>query len=126
MAIWTVCETRGNDFSPTTYELLSQARKVGAEAGIETVAVAVGGEAELADKLNGQAHQVIYLKWSNSENIDAGSWVEALCGICASVWPVMPRQPPRPAKGWLDGWPHCSALARLARFIASVFKMLNC
>jgi len=85
MAIWTVCEARGDDFSPTTYELLSQARKVGAEAGIETVAVVVGAEAELADKLNGQAHQVICLKGGNLGTFDAWSWAEALCGSCAEA-----------------------------------------
>jgi electron transfer flavoprotein alpha subunit len=83
MAIWTVCETRGEDFSPTTYELLSQARKVGANAGMETVAVVVGAEVDLADKLNGLAHQVICLKGDNLGDYDAGAWAGALGGKCA-------------------------------------------
>jgi len=87
MAIWTVCEARGNDFSPTTYELLSQARKVGAEAGMETVAVVVGVESGLSDRLNGQAHQVICLKAGNLGNFDAGSWAEALCGTFSEASP---------------------------------------
>jgi electron transfer flavoprotein alpha subunit len=87
MAIWTVCEARGDDFSPTTYELLSQARKVGAAAGMETVAVVVGAEAELADKLNGKAHQVICLKGGSLGLVDAGSWAEALGGKCAEASP---------------------------------------
>ena len=87
MAIWTVCEARGDDFSPTTYELLSQAGKVGAEAAMESVAVVFGAEAELADKLNGQAHRVLCLKAGTPGNFDAGSWAEALCGRCAEASP---------------------------------------
>jgi electron transfer flavoprotein alpha subunit len=87
MAIWTVCEVRGDDFSPTTYELLSQARKVGAEAGMETVAVVAGAEAGLADKLNGKAHQVICLNAGNSGPFDAGLWAEALCSKTAEASP---------------------------------------
>lgn len=87
MAIWTVCEARGDDFSPTTYELLSQARKVGSAAGMESVAVVLGAEAGLADRLNGQAHQVICLKAGNSGVIDAGSWAEPLCGMLAKAAP---------------------------------------
>ncbi len=87
MAIVTVCEARGDDFSPTTYELLSQARKVGAEAGMESVAVAIGVDAGLIGKLNGQAHRVICLKAGNVEISDEGSWVEALCSTCAEASP---------------------------------------
>ena len=87
MAVWTVCEARGDDFSPTTYELLSQARKVGAAAGMETVAVVLGAEAGLADKLHGQARQVICLKGGNLGTFDAGPWAEALCGKCAEASP---------------------------------------
>lgn len=89
MAIWTVCETRGDDLSSTTYELLSQARKVSAEAGMESVAVVVGAEAELVDKLNGQAHRVLCLKADNLGIIDLDSWAEALCGTCSEASPRM-------------------------------------
>lgn len=85
MAIWTVCEARGDDFSPTTYELLSQARKVGAEAGMETVAIVLGAEAELADKLNGQAHRILCLKGDLVGGNDAGAGAEALAGSCAEA-----------------------------------------
>lgn len=87
MAIWTVCEARGDDFSPTTYELLSQANKVGVEAGMKTVAVVAGADAELVDKLNGQAHQVICLKGDHLRSYDAGAWAEALTGRCAEASP---------------------------------------
>ena len=87
MAIWTVCDARGDDFSPTTYELLSQARKVGAEAGMESVAVVIGADAELVGKLNGQAHRVICLKAGNLDISAAGSWVGALCNTCAEASP---------------------------------------
>lgn len=85
--IWTICEARKDDFSPTTYELLSQARKVGKEAGMETVAVVIGSEAGLADRLNRQADQVICLKGDRLESYDAGTWAEALGGRCAEASP---------------------------------------
>jgi electron transfer flavoprotein alpha subunit len=54
---------------------------------METVAIVVGADVELAGTLNGQAHQVICLKAANQGTPDAGSWAEALSGLCAEASP---------------------------------------
>jgi electron transfer flavoprotein alpha subunit len=54
---------------------------------METVAVVVGAEVDLADKLNGLAHQVICLKGDNLGDYDAGAWAGALGGKCAEASP---------------------------------------
>ena len=88
MAIWTVCEARGDAFRATTYELLSRARQVAAAAGIDSVAVVMGEDTALADQLNGQAQQVLCLQGAHLVGGDAGAWTAALADACN---PAPPR-----------------------------------
>ena len=87
MAIWTVCEARGDAFRATTYELLSRARQVAAAAGVDSVAVVLGDDAAWADQLDGQAQQVLCLKGTHLDGGDAGAWSAALGSACTATPP---------------------------------------
>ncbi|MHB9149833.1 MAG: electron transfer flavoprotein subunit alpha/FixB family protein [Thermoleophilia bacterium] len=94
--IYVLCEARGDDFRPATYELLSAARGLGAAAGGgatagapggRTVAVAVGSDAALAGKLEGLADRVLTLTAPGLTPFMADTWVEALAGVISGGAP---------------------------------------
>jgi electron transfer flavoprotein alpha subunit len=79
-AIVVICEARGDDYRPATYELLAQARRLVAGGG-EVVAVTVGDEAGLRPKLDGLAHRVVTVTGDGLSPYSADAWVEALSTV---------------------------------------------
>lgn len=73
-----ICEGRGDDYRPATYELLAQARRLAAADGGRVVAVVVGDETRLQEKLSGLAHEVVAVVGENLTPYQANPWVEAL------------------------------------------------
>lgn len=76
--IYVLCEARGDDFRPATYELLAAARGLTAAAGAETVALVIGADAALAGKLEGLAHRILAVTAPGLTPFTADPWVEAL------------------------------------------------
>ena len=77
-AIVVVCEARGDDYRPATYELLAQARRLVAGGDGEVVAVTVGDEVGQRQKLDGLAHRVVAVTGDGLAPYSADAWVEAL------------------------------------------------
>lgn len=77
-AIVVVCEARGDDYRPASYELLAQARRLVAGVGGEVVAVTAGDEAALRQRLEGLAHRVVAVTGDGLAPYSADAWVEAL------------------------------------------------
>jgi len=85
-AIVVMCEARGDDYRPATYELLAQARRLaagggGEAAGNEVVAVTLGDEAGLKSRLNGQANRVVTLTGDGLAPYSADAWVDVLAAF---------------------------------------------
>jgi electron transfer flavoprotein alpha subunit len=80
-----VCEARGDDYRPATYELLAQARRLVAGVGGEVVAVTAAGEAGLRQKLDGLAHRVIAVTGDGLAPYTADAWVEALSSVLGAA-----------------------------------------
>jgi electron transfer flavoprotein alpha subunit len=87
MSIWTICEGTSDGFRSTTYELLSQARKLAAEAGDEVVAVVLGDDAANKEKLQGLAGKVVALTGDNLSPYSADSWVDAIAQVLGEAKP---------------------------------------
>ena len=77
-AIVVVCEARGDDYRPATYELLAQARRLVADGGGQVVAVTVGDEAGLRARLDGLAQRMVTVTGDGLAPYSADAWVEAL------------------------------------------------
>jgi electron transfer flavoprotein alpha subunit len=86
-----VCEARGDDFRPATYELLSQARRLAPAIDGPVIAVVVGEDSPLAPKLDGLADRVVTVSGACLDPYSADPWVEAL-----TAWlETAPDGPPR-------------------------------
>ena len=87
-AIYVLCEARGDDFRPATYELLAVARGLaaaaatsGAVAGGGTVALVAGSDVAQAARLEGLADTVLTLTAPGLMPYTADPWVEALGAV---------------------------------------------
>ena len=78
MSIWIVCEGTVDGYRSTTYELLSQARKLKADGGEEVVALVVGDDAANKDRLNGLADRILVLAGPNLSPYETDPWVDAI------------------------------------------------
>jgi electron transfer flavoprotein alpha subunit len=90
-----VCEARGDDYRPATYELLAQARRLVLGVGGEVVAVTAGGEAGLRQKLDGLAHRVVAVTGDGLEPYTADAWVEGLSTVLGGSGADVPAVRPR-------------------------------
>ncbi len=84
---YVICEARGEEFRPATYELLAVARAITATTGGEVTAVVAGPEVTLKAKLDGLAHRVLALTAPELTPFSADPWVEALGVAIAAVTP---------------------------------------
>ena len=89
MSIWIVCEGTADGFRSTTYELLSQARKLKADGGDEVVAVVVGDDAANKDKLNGLADRILVLAGPNLSPYETDPWVDAIASVVGEAAPQL-------------------------------------
>ncbi len=76
--LYVICEARGEEFRPATYELLAVARAITAATDGEVTAVVAGPEVALKSKLEGLAHRVLALTAPELTPFSADSWVDAL------------------------------------------------
>lgn len=90
-ALVVIGESRGGEFRPATLELLGRARQVAAVTGERVVAVLLGDEAALAERLTGLAHRVVALSGPTLAPYAADPWVEALAGLLGPGGEVTPR-----------------------------------
>jgi electron transfer flavoprotein alpha subunit len=82
MSIWVLCEGAGGKFRSSTYELLSEARKL---AGADTAALVVGDDAALKDDLDGLAGKVVVLTGDNLSPYTSDSWLAAVAPVLADA-----------------------------------------
>lgn len=94
-AIVVVCEARGDDYRPATYELLAQARRLVEGVGGEVVAVTAGDEAGLRQRLDGLAHRVVAVTGDGLAPYTADAWVEALSAFLGGSAAEAPAAQPR-------------------------------
>ena len=87
MSIWIVCEGTVDGYRSTTYELLSQARKLKADGGEEVVAVVVGDDAANKDRLNGLADRILVLAGPNLSPYETDPWVDAIASAVGEAEP---------------------------------------
>lgn len=89
MSIWIVCEGTADGYRSTTYELLSQARKLKADGGKEVVAVVVGDDAANKDRLNGLADRILVLAGPNLSPYETDPWVDAIASAVGEAAPEL-------------------------------------
>ena len=89
MSIWIVCEGTADGYRSTTYELLSQARKLKADGGEEVVAVVVGDDAANKDRLNGLADRILVLAGPNLSPYETDPWVDAIASAVGEAGPQL-------------------------------------
>jgi electron transfer flavoprotein alpha subunit len=89
MSIWVLCEGAGDGYRSTTYELLSEARKLGASDGGEVVAVVVGDDAANKDRLTGLAGKVLVLAGPNLSPYESDPWVDAIASAVDEARPAL-------------------------------------
>lgn len=87
MAIWIVCEGTAEGYRSTTYELLSQARRLKAENGDEIVALVAGDDTTQKDKLGGLADKVLMLTGPSLSPYSPDAWVEAISSVIGEAMP---------------------------------------
>jgi len=85
--LYIICEARGEEFRPATYELLAAARAITAATGGEVTAVVAGPEVTLKAKLEGLAHRVVTLTAPELTPFSADSWVDALAAAIGAGAP---------------------------------------
>jgi electron transfer flavoprotein alpha subunit len=85
--IYVLCEARGEEFRPATYELLAVARGLTAASGGHTVALVAGADVALVGRLGGLAHRVVTLTAAGLDPFTADPWVEALAGAISAGAP---------------------------------------
>jgi electron transfer flavoprotein alpha subunit len=86
MSIWVLCEGAGDHYRSSTYELLSEARKL---AGSDTTALVVGDDAAFKDKLAGLAGKVVVLAGDNLSPYSAESWIGAIAPVLEEETPAL-------------------------------------
>lgn len=87
MKIWVVCEGQGEGYRSSTFELLSQARRMAGAGGGTVTAVALGAEAAHAKSLDGLAHRILAVEGRNLSPYAADPWVGALAGLVSQEAP---------------------------------------
>jgi electron transfer flavoprotein alpha subunit len=85
MDIWVVCEGQREGYRSSTFELLSQARRM---SGAVT-AVTLGADAGHAKALHGLAHRILAVEGRNLSPYAADPWVGALGGLLAQERPQL-------------------------------------
>ncbi|MDW7710338.1 MAG: electron transfer flavoprotein subunit alpha/FixB family protein [Deferrisomatales bacterium] len=86
MAIWVVCEGQGGGYRASTWELLSQGRRLAGPEG-EVVAVVLGADGEAAQALDGAAHRVLKVAGAGLDPYCSDAWTEVLGGLLAAAGP---------------------------------------
>lgn len=89
VSICVVCEGQGSAYRSSTYELLSQARRLAAGGNATVVALALGADASHAEALRGLAHRVVAAEGRNLTPYMADPWVGALAGLLQKEQPQL-------------------------------------